>query len=943
MKGQIACTRIIAEMGEIFERPFPPRALEWTGERLTGGTSGQTEIEHLHRYFFARSLCRDLDVLDIASGEGYGSAMISQVARSVTGVEIDEASVRHARQAYIRPGLSYLQGDARKIPLPDASVDAVVSFETLEHFFEHDTFMSEIRRVLRPSGFLVISSPERDVYSPAGSTPNPYHVNELTHDEFDNLMRRHFGHVGIYGQRPLLGAALIPEFVPTADSTPFLTFERRDLQRFEASTGLPRSIYLVAIASDSPIILSRGCLFVETSGVEAIFAREAQSLEEHKRLTSRLIEEGEYAQRVQVELNRRDEQLAAKVNEAQDWHRQLVVRNEEYAALEVALNQLNAQIDQQNEPLAKGVLRENAFRLESSQQRSAHAGTQARLEQLRKMQGALSNQSNELAVLRERVEVLTRSLAQAVQEKANTENRLEAIYLSSSWRLTRPMRDLFVRYPRIGRLAMRTARFCWRALRLRFRQSPRAALASSPSVNLAHTVESLDGKLPLTFAETLPLSEAGQSPIVFSPRRLSDPTALHPDALLRGHGRRLLFVSHVIPFPPRAGNEYRIHRLLDWLSKENWAVTLVICPLPGDPLSEEQITQMAAVYPALIVCQHDGTLSYNLAEDDDVIERLGGLAPRAFSPLLEEVNASHDRTRIIQLQRTFCPDVLAELLVQLDQALRPDVLLAEYIFMTRPFALLRPDLLKVVDTIDVFSTKARKVEHYGVSDGLALTEEEEALLLRRADILIGIQPEEAADLARLSSESEVLSVGVDFRVIGQPWPLPLEPVALLVASRNPMNTKGVNDFLKYAWPLVREAIPQATLRVVGSIGDIIQDVPEGVEIVGQVDQLGPQYAEARVAINPAIAGTGLKIKTVEALCNLRPVVTWPAGVDGIVTEARPFCHVATHWFGFAQAMIVLLRDNDKASAIGNARESLAHAFSPEYVYAPLRRALNKVD
>ena len=98
-------------MGEIFERPSPPHDLKWTGERLTSETSGQTEIEHLHRYFFARALCRGLDVLDIASGEGYGSAMIAQVAASVTGVEIDPAAVQHANEAYSQPGLRYLQGE----------------------------------------------------------------------------------------------------------------------------------------------------------------------------------------------------------------------------------------------------------------------------------------------------------------------------------------------------------------------------------------------------------------------------------------------------------------------------------------------------------------------------------------------------------------------------------------------------------------------------------------------------------------------------------------------------------------------------------------------------------------------------------------------------------------------------------------------------------------
>ena len=126
------------DLGEIFERSLPEVPLDWTGERLTTGTSGQVEIEHLHRYFLARDLCRGLDVLDVAAGEGYGTALISQVARSVVGIEISAEAVRYATQAYSGTNIRFLEGDARRLPVDDACVDVVVSFETIEHFYEHD-------------------------------------------------------------------------------------------------------------------------------------------------------------------------------------------------------------------------------------------------------------------------------------------------------------------------------------------------------------------------------------------------------------------------------------------------------------------------------------------------------------------------------------------------------------------------------------------------------------------------------------------------------------------------------------------------------------------------------------------------------------------------------------------------------------------------------------
>lgn len=163
-------------MGQIFCRTKPLKGLPFTGERLTSELGGQTEIEHLHRYMLAREFCRGRDVLDVAAGEGYGSALIAQVATSVVGVEVDDDAVAHAAANYAAGQLRFLQGDARTMPVGDATVDVVISFETIEHLDGHDKFLSEVRRVLRPGGVFIVSTPDRDNYSPADRPANPYHV-----------------------------------------------------------------------------------------------------------------------------------------------------------------------------------------------------------------------------------------------------------------------------------------------------------------------------------------------------------------------------------------------------------------------------------------------------------------------------------------------------------------------------------------------------------------------------------------------------------------------------------------------------------------------------------------------------------------------------------------------------------------------------------------------
>ena len=259
----------LKHLGEIFKRVVPDTPLEWTGERLTTATAGQVEIEHLHRYFLARALCRGRDVLDVASGEGYGAALLAQTALSVIGVEVSAEAVAHAAEAYRQPNLRFLEGDARRLPLDDASVDTVVSFETIEHLYEHDQFLAEVRRVLRPGGRFIISSPERDIYSPSGSSANPYHVRELTRAEFSALLRDSFAHVRLLGQRPMLGSVLVSEGDGASQS---LTFEKRGPCHFEAAGGLPRPVYLVAVASDQPVADVPDSLYIETAEIGTVMA-----------------------------------------------------------------------------------------------------------------------------------------------------------------------------------------------------------------------------------------------------------------------------------------------------------------------------------------------------------------------------------------------------------------------------------------------------------------------------------------------------------------------------------------------------------------------------------------------------------------------------------------------------------------------------------------------
>ena len=272
-------------MGDIFRRETAANPEPFTGERLTSALDGQTQIEHYHRYLFARSLCAGLDVLDVASGEGYGSAQLAQVARSVIGVEYSDSTVASATANFPRANLRFLQGDARSLPLADHCMDAVVSFETIEHFDGQDAFVAEMRRVLRPDGMAIVSTPDRDVYSPSHTAPNEYHVRELSRIEFVALLNRHFDHVTLTLQRPIIGSVLIPEGATLAEP---LVFDRRGTTHFEACNVVPRAPYIVAVAANRPIPPLPVSIFIERGDLDTDRIALAERIAELTQLRTKL-------------------------------------------------------------------------------------------------------------------------------------------------------------------------------------------------------------------------------------------------------------------------------------------------------------------------------------------------------------------------------------------------------------------------------------------------------------------------------------------------------------------------------------------------------------------------------------------------------------------------------------------------------------------------------
>lgn len=158
-------------------------------------------VEDLARYRFAAQYVADRAVLDIACGSGYGSALLRDEgrARTVYGYDCCAAPLMVAMRHHAHHAIFFGQAAAEAIPAKDHSLDVAVSLETFEHVKAPMRLLAELRRVLKPDGLAIISTPVNESEG-RFSPENPFHVREYSSAEFQGLVATAFPCVEIYSQ-----------------------------------------------------------------------------------------------------------------------------------------------------------------------------------------------------------------------------------------------------------------------------------------------------------------------------------------------------------------------------------------------------------------------------------------------------------------------------------------------------------------------------------------------------------------------------------------------------------------------------------------------------------------------------------------------------------------------------------------------------------------------
>jgi SAM-dependent methyltransferase len=209
--------------------------------------------------------------------------LLAGVAATVVGIDIDSTAIGHASARYAdRANLGFVQGSCAALPLPDASVDLIVSFETIEHLTEQAAMLSEFRRVLAPDGVLIISSPNKAVYSEETGYSNHFHVRELTREELAAALASSFPQQAWYGQRALAHSLIWAEGVKSGLPAELVALTQRGVEALDVPA--PPVYFIVVCGGERAVLPRLAALSLFDDGAQSLYRDYERALLAEKRL-----------------------------------------------------------------------------------------------------------------------------------------------------------------------------------------------------------------------------------------------------------------------------------------------------------------------------------------------------------------------------------------------------------------------------------------------------------------------------------------------------------------------------------------------------------------------------------------------------------------------------------------------------------------------------------
>jgi hypothetical protein len=383
------------------------------------------------------------------------------------------------------------------------------------------------------------------------------------------------------------------------------------------------------------------------------------------------------------------------------------------------------------------------------------------------------------------------------------------------------------------------------------------------------------------------------------------------------------------PFPPVHGNRTRFAGILQWLRQQGYRTSFILQPLDVD--DGRGLDQLAGLVDRLEVVPSPPETS--VARFKRAASRLA----RAVLPHTETTagvaRSAPATARHIDAWCWPATHIAVDRAVARDN---PIAVIAEYALLAKCLENLPPPVLKIIDTVEVFFRNQDRFKIDGLQVPVICTPASEKLALGRADVLIAIQRNDARALREAFPEKTVITLPHTCPELPRRPEGPARGTVLYVGSSNPFNVHGLRQFVEHAWPSIAHRVPDAVLRVVGPLPPVPGPTDARILHVGTLigEPLQREYQAANIVINPQVAGTGLKIKCVEALSAGCALVTNAAGADGLEDEAGRSYLLAADWPEFADHVVMLLTDTKARLDLEvNAKAFADRVFSPSAAFA----------
>ena len=370
------------------------------------------------------------------------------------------------------------------------------------------------------------------------------------------------------------------------------------------------------------------------------------------------------------------------------------------------------------------------------------------------------------------------------------------------------------------------------------------------------------------------------------------------------------------------------------------ANVLIISPTPFAPSTAGNRERIAKIVSMLESLGHTVFFAHVLRETGDAQAMQAKLGSRFFTlpythpkPRLRAVRKILRRVGFDGAYRTridawYDPTIEPEIR-RIIQDNKIETVFVEYAYLSKVLGIIDDTIVKVIDTHDVFSDRHRRFLDQGLQpEWLSCAPADEARALNRADFVIAIQDTEAAYF-RTITNATVVTVGHVVEPIittnnsVQPPDTRAETI-LFVGSANAINVASIRWFIDKVYPLVWSQ-RQAPLIVCGSVCNALENTPH-VQLLGPVETLDEHYRSAGVVINPAQFGTGLKIKSIEALSNGCPLVSTSIGIEGLQPDPQAFC-VADDPQLFAEHIVDVLANPQRQAQLSAAAKDYLNAYN----------------